>query len=72
MRREDVEIASRVLDVGCGGGGYLRFLRERGYDVAGTEVDADLAARLQRESGIEISVGRKKTEVSKTSIFSLC
>jgi 2-polyprenyl-3-methyl-5-hydroxy-6-metoxy-1,4-benzoquinol methylase len=57
FRRLPVPPGARVLDVGCGGATYLRFLREKGYRVAGTEVDAALAGRLRAESGIEIWAG---------------
>ena len=33
----------RVLDIGCGRGVYLRMLRERGYQVRGTEYSAAAA-----------------------------
>ena len=36
---------SRVLDVGCGRGLFLRMLRERGYRVRGTELSAATAAQ---------------------------
>ncbi|HAL61300.1 MAG TPA: hypothetical protein DCP08_02710 [Chloroflexi bacterium] len=38
----------RVLDVGCGTGGYLRLLRELGWEVCGVEVDAKACAEAER------------------------
>jgi 2-polyprenyl-3-methyl-5-hydroxy-6-metoxy-1,4-benzoquinol methylase len=46
-----------VLDVGCGGGKYLRFLRDRGYTVAGVEVNHEVVRRLQTEAGLEVYPG---------------
>jgi SAM-dependent methyltransferase len=57
FRRLPLPPGSRVLDVGCGGGKYLRFLLERGYRVAGVEVDARLAAALRGELRVEILPG---------------
>jgi SAM-dependent methyltransferase len=48
---------ARVLDVGCGGGRYLRFLRERGYRVAGLEVDEATVERLAGEEGFAVHRG---------------
>jgi SAM-dependent methyltransferase len=48
---------ARVLDVGCGGGRYLHHLRERGFEVEGTEVDPQLAERLRREHGFVVHGG---------------
>lgn len=42
----------RYLDIGCGMGGWLRFLRGAGYTVEGVEVAAQTVARLTR-AGIE-------------------
>ncbi len=36
----------RLLDVGCGGGAFLRRMRKAGWVVTGTEPDAKAAARL--------------------------
>ena len=41
-----VKPGSRVLDLGCGDGAFLRHLRaERGADVLGIEIDPDLVGR---------------------------
>ena len=42
----------RLLDVGCGDGDYLRYMRSRGWDVHGTETSS-AAIRLARLKGIE-------------------
>lgn len=49
--------APRVLDVGCGNGGFLVSLSERGYACEGTEWTADSAARVPRDAGIAMHVG---------------
>lgn len=44
----------RLLDVGCGGGAFLRRMREAGWVVAGTEPDAKAAARLAAQEGFPV------------------
>jgi len=41
-----------ILDVGCGGGHFLRIARDTGADVYGTEIDKKLVSRL-RAHGIK-------------------
>src|SRR5262245_54733403 len=43
---------SRVLDVGCGDGGYLAELTARGFSPIGVEIGE--AARLAREAGFSV------------------
>ena len=47
----------RLLDVGCGSGGYLLAMRELGWQVTGVEINND-ATRLARESfGLDVHHG---------------
>ncbi len=46
----------RMLDVGCGNGDFLAAMKERGWEVHGTEFSA-AAARISREKGIEVREG---------------
>lgn len=46
----------RVLEIGCGNGGRLAFLKERGWDVEGQEIDA-VAAALARKITPTVYVG---------------
>jgi SAM-dependent methyltransferase len=46
----------RVLDVGCGHGDILMYLKSRGCEVQGVELDAR-AAQKGREQGVPIHVG---------------
>lgn len=46
-----------MLDVGCGNGGFLAQMKNRGFDVQGTEWSAASAARIPAEAGIRIHVG---------------
>lgn len=42
--------AGTVVDLGCGGGQWLRVLGEHGYDAVGVDVSPALAARARREA----------------------
>jgi SAM-dependent methyltransferase len=44
----------RMLDVGCGGGAFLRRMRKAGWIVVGTEPDKRAAARLAAEEGFPV------------------
>jgi len=46
--------ALRLLDYGCGDGGYLESIAAPGRDLRGYELDAQLAARVAERSGIPI------------------
>ena len=47
---------ARLLDVGCGDGGFLRVARVLGYAARGIEFDP-AAATLARQQGFEVDVG---------------
>ena len=57
FRRVGVAPGARVLDVGCGGGKFLLFLRERGYRVAGVEPNAAVARALRERFDLETHAG---------------
>lgn len=48
---------ARVLDVGCGNGGFLLGLKRHGYAVEGTEWSAESARRIPADAGIPVHVG---------------
>ena len=47
---------ARLLDVGCGAGGFLRVARALGYDASGIEFDPSAAA-LAKADGFEVQAG---------------
>ena len=47
----------RLLDVGCGGGLFLRMMRERGCAVLGLDSDIRAAAQAWNQSGVPALVG---------------
>ena len=57
LRTPPAPPGARVLDVGCGGGRYLLFLRDRGYEVAGVEPNAQAAQVLREAFDLEVHAG---------------
>jgi SAM-dependent methyltransferase len=51
------EGSRRILDVGCGNGGFLMQMKRRGFEVEGTEWTADAAARIPHAADFPIHVG---------------
>jgi SAM-dependent methyltransferase len=47
----------RVLDIGCGNGGFLVQMKRRGFDVEGTEWTQRSASRVPAETDIPVHVG---------------
>lgn len=47
----------RLLDVGCGAGGFLKRMRSFGWSVTGIDLAADVAKRVQQEQGIPVHIG---------------
>lgn len=47
----------RLLDVGCGGGRFLRRMQKRGWQVEGTDFDEQAANKVTRRYGITTHVG---------------
>ena len=47
----------RVLDVGCGNGGFLINMKRMGFDVEGTEWSEQSAARIPARENISVHVG---------------
>jgi SAM-dependent methyltransferase len=49
----------RLLDVGCGDGGFLREMGRRpGWDVQGVEVNAEVARLAREQLGVDVVAGR--------------
>jgi SAM-dependent methyltransferase len=57
FRRLPAAPGARILDVGCGGGKYLTFLRERGYEVTGIELNAEVAHAVTVNLGFDVRAG---------------
>ncbi|MEM1318865.1 MAG: class I SAM-dependent methyltransferase [Bacteroidota bacterium] len=46
---------NQLLDIGCGTGHFLNFMKEKGYQTQGVEVDDDARAFGQKEFGLDVS-----------------
>jgi hypothetical protein len=46
-----------VLEIGCGDGNFLAFLRNAGWQVEGHEVDSQTADIVRRRHGIKVATG---------------
>lgn len=46
-----------VLDVGCGGGLFLRMMKERGFNVLGLDFSAEAARLARQQNGVTVLVG---------------
>ena len=49
-------VGEKILDIGCGDGSLLRFLRDRGYQAEGVDLNAELAALCQAD-GLKVRLG---------------
>ena len=52
-----VKPGSRILDIGCGGGGFLKKLSVKGVETYGTELEGAAADRAMRIEGIKVKTG---------------
>jgi len=52
-----VRQGGRILDIGCGNGGFLKEMKRRGYDVEGTELTVASASRVSKEANMLIHIG---------------
>ena len=53
-----------ILDIGCGDGSLLRFLRIRGYQAEGVDLNAELVALCQAD-GLKVKCGDASEAVEK-------
>jgi 2-polyprenyl-3-methyl-5-hydroxy-6-metoxy-1,4-benzoquinol methylase len=54
---ERLSRAGRLLDVGCGSGSFLYYMREHGWQVSGQEISQSAADYARRELGLDIHLG---------------
>ena len=54
---EIVQPPGRVLEIGCGHGGFVRLLRELGFDAVGTELSPWVAAFARRRFDVPVLQG---------------
>lgn len=48
---------ARILDIGCGSGGFLKKLANRGFEAFGSELEGRAARRAMQLDGIKIKTG---------------
>jgi len=58
----------RVLDVGCGNGGFLLNARESGWQVMGVDPDPDAVATA-RQKGLEVRLGSMEAFAGEAELF---
>ncbi|MGH7355996.1 MAG: class I SAM-dependent methyltransferase [Candidatus Rokuibacteriota bacterium] len=63
--------AGRVLEVGCGSGLFLRFLRDAGYTVEGIETSKTDADYARERFGLEVRTGSLETVTLPADAFDL-
>ena len=51
-----VEPGDTILDIGCGDGSLLRYLRKRGFQAEGVDLNAELVAGCQAD-GLKVQLG---------------
>jgi 2-polyprenyl-3-methyl-5-hydroxy-6-metoxy-1,4-benzoquinol methylase len=47
----------RMLDFGCGAGGFMKRMREHGWNVEGIDVSHEVAHQLRESAGFQVHVG---------------
>ena len=52
-----VRRGGRILDIGCGNGGFLKEMKRLGYNVEGTELNELSASRVSKEAKVQIHIG---------------
>ena len=58
--RHDVRLKSKLIDVGAGNGLFLKFFKNREFEVRGIELEAELVAKMKKDpqlKGVAISQG---------------
>jgi SAM-dependent methyltransferase len=58
---ETIPAGGRVLDVACGNGRHLYYLRDRGFAVVGVDRDAAALERFRAAKGVEVCVADIET-----------
>jgi SAM-dependent methyltransferase len=53
----DTNLPGRILDVGCGGGLFLRMMKERGFDCLGLDFSAEAARVAWEVNGVRVLTG---------------
>jgi SAM-dependent methyltransferase len=61
----------RALDIGCGPGWLLARLRARGWQVVGTERDADSARFAREELGLDVLTAQDASDELPENSFDL-
>jgi SAM-dependent methyltransferase len=54
LSQPEVDVRGRAVDIGCGVGGALVWLRDRGWEVVGVEPDASLVEIARVRFGLEV------------------
>lgn len=70
LLKKHLQRNSRVLDVGCGAGSFLSFMKKKGFDVFGVESNAK-ARDICLKNNIEVQSTESKLPLASFNIISL-
>jgi 2-polyprenyl-3-methyl-5-hydroxy-6-metoxy-1,4-benzoquinol methylase len=62
---------ARLLDVGCGNGGFLKWHKEHGWDVYGVEIN-EAAASIAQRAGLNVFTGEVAEANYPAHYFDVC
>jgi len=66
---ERLHAPGRLLDVGCGAGGFLRVAREEGWQVEGLDVQEGFARDVRARLGVPVRCGELSDPEVQTQVF---
>jgi len=69
---EHVRPPGRVLEIGCGHGGFVRLLNEAGFDASGTELSPSVVDFARTVFGVRVELGPIETIELEPGFLAVC